>query len=78
MGEELPGGSFSSVQCVLGGLIAGQVKGGVGMRVGVGCRVPPSRALRWGRGEEASRRYEIHSGIHQLKNSVRGLLTRGH
>jgi hypothetical protein len=66
-GTDGGGASGGSFKCVPGGLIAGQVKGGVGVGVGVGCRVPPPplRALRWGRGEEASRRYELHSGTHQ-------------
>ena len=54
-------------KCVPGWLIAGQVKGGVGMGmgVGVGCPPPRLRELRWGRGEEQSRHYELHSGPHE-------------
>jgi hypothetical protein len=42
----------------------------MGMGVGVGSL----RELRWGRGEEQSRHYELHSGTHEQKFSVRGVI----
>jgi hypothetical protein len=75
MGGRMEGGAPGvSFKCVPGGLIAGQVKGGVGVGVGVGCRVTPLRSLRWGGGVkkhlDAMSSIQVHISKKKFRSGV--------